>query len=166
MHLNSNQYSISKKWVGGTLTNWLKIRPYIRFLYSTTIAKIRKKFILRTEKKIQQKISQYLKMKGLLQGIESMSALPNIVIILEKDEFSYPLKEAYKLMIPIITIVNTNQSGFFIAYPFFGNDFLMDTLYFYCNLILRIVSLLRKATLGSVNSSHLSTATSLKYSNY
>ena len=136
LSLNSNQYSISKKWVGGTLTNWLKIRPYIRFLYSTTIAKIRKKFILRTEKKIQQKISQYLKMKGLLQGIESMSALPNIVIILEKDEFSYPLKEAYKLMIPIITIVNTNQSGFFIAYPFFGNDFLMDTLYFYCNLIL------------------------------
>ena len=136
MALNSNQHSISKKWVGGTLTNWLKIRPYVRFLYSTTIAKIRKKFILRTEKKIEQKFDQYLKMKALLQGIEAMPALPNLVVILEKEEFSYPLKEAYKLMIPIITIVNTNQSGFFIAYPFFGNDFLMDTLYFYSNLIL------------------------------
>jgi small subunit ribosomal protein S2 len=135
--INLNQYSITNKWVGGTLTNWLKIRPYIKFLYRTTVSKIRNKFILRTEKKIEQKLFQYTKMKNLFFGVESMPSLPNLIILFEKDVTSYPLKEAFKLMIPIIKTVNTNHSSFFVSYPLFGNDFLIDSIYFQSNLILQ-----------------------------
>jgi small subunit ribosomal protein S2 len=132
---NTFQFSITQKWVSGTLTNWLRIKPYIKFLYKTNIKKIRKKFILRTEKKIQQKIVQYLKMKHLFFGIEKMSVLPNFIIILEKDSNSYTFLEAYKLMIPIISIINSDQSGFGVSYPIFGNDNLFDSLFYYSNII-------------------------------
>ena len=135
--INLHQHSITNKWVGGTLTNWLRIRPYIKFLYRTTVAKIRKKFILRTDKKIEQKIFQYTKMKNLFFGIESMPSIPNLIVIFENETDSYPLKEAFKLMIPLIKSVNTNQSGSFISYPLFGNDFLIDSIYFHCNLVLQ-----------------------------
>ena len=132
---NTLQFSITQKWVGGTLTNWLRIRPYVKFLYKTNIKKIRKKFILRTEKKIEQKIAQYLKMKHLFYGIERMSVLPNFIIILEKDSSAYPFLEAYKLMIPIISIINSDQSGIGVSYPIFGNDNVFDSLFYYSNII-------------------------------
>jgi small subunit ribosomal protein S2 len=138
--INTKQSSISRKWVAGTLTNWLRIKPYVRFLYRTNITQIRKKFILRTEKKIEQKIIQYLKMKYLLSGIERMPSIPNILILLEKEKESYPLLESFKLMIPVISIINTGpQSGGKVSYPVFGNDFLFDSLFFFGNLFLQAV---------------------------
>lgn len=132
---NTFQFSITQKWVSGTLTNWLRIKPYVKFLYKTNIQKIRKKFILRTEKKIQQKIVQYLKMKHLFFGIERMSVLPNFLIVLEKDSNAYPFLEAYKLMIPIVSIINSDQSGIGVSYPIFGNDNVFDSLFYYSNII-------------------------------
>jgi small subunit ribosomal protein S2 len=137
--INTKQPSISRKWVGGTLTNWLKIKPYVKFLYNTNIEKIKKKFVLRTEKKIEQKIVQYLKMKYLLSGIERMPSIPNIVIILEKETDSYPLLEAFKLMLPIVSIINSNSSGLGISYPLIGNDYIFDSLFFYSSLILQSI---------------------------
>lgn len=136
------QSSISRKWVAGTLTNWLKIRPYVKFLYTTNITKIRKKFVLRTEKKIEQKIVQYLKMKFLLAGIERMSSLPNIVVLFEKEKNSYPLMEAFHLMLPVVSILSSGpKSGVGVTFPVFGNDYLFETLFFYANLILQAVRL-------------------------
>jgi small subunit ribosomal protein S2 len=128
------QHSITKKWVCGTLTNWKLIRPYIKFLYTTTIDNIRLKWILRTEKKVDQKIKQYLKMKNLFEGIENLSSLPNLVILLERED-AYAFNEATQLMIPVVLLVNTNHSGLRIPYPIFGNTHLFDNLFFYMNLI-------------------------------
>ncbi len=133
--VNTSHYSISNKWVGGTLTNWILIKKYVKFLYTTTIAQIRKKFILRTEKKIEQKIMQYLKMKDLFFGIEAMPSLPSIVVVLDKEEDTYSIKEAKRLMIPIVSITNSNESGVGMTYPIFGNDNVFDTLFFYSHLI-------------------------------
>ena len=77
------QPSITKKWVGGTLTNWLKIKPYIDFLYKTNVNAIRKKFVLRTEQKIYQKINRYTKMKELFKVMENVKSFPNLIILLD-----------------------------------------------------------------------------------
>ena len=100
-------------------------------MYTTNISKIRQKFILRTEKKIEQKIVQYLKMKFLFSGIERMSCPPNLVILLENEENSYPLTEAVQLMLPVFSILNTGpKTGVGVTFPIFGNDYLFDTLFF------------------------------------
>ena len=132
---NTLQFSITKKWVGGTLTNWKRIRPYIKFLNTATLDSIRLKWILRTEKKVEQKTRQYVKMKNLFEGIENLTALPSMIILLEKDENAYAFNEAVKLMIPFILLVNTNESGLRVPYPIFGNTNLFDNLFFYSHLI-------------------------------
>jgi small subunit ribosomal protein S2 len=132
------QSSISRKWICGTLTNWLKMRPYIKFLYTTSIAKIRKKFVLRTEQKIQQKIIQYLKMKFLLSGIEKMPSLPNIVVLFVSE--LEPLKEAFQLMLPVVTVLSSGPKNYVGAtFPIIGNDYLLEALFFYTNLILQAI---------------------------
>lgn len=134
------QFSMTKKWVCGTLTNWLKMRAYIQFLYTTSIAEIRKKFVLRTEKKIEQKIAQYLKMKNLFLGVERMLAIPNFIVLLENEKDSYPLMEARRLMLPVIRIINSGPlSGLGVVYPIFGNDSLFNALFFYVTVILQAI---------------------------
>lgn len=128
------QHSITKKWVCGTLTNWKRMRPYIRFLYTTTIDRIRLKWILRTEKKVALRIKQYIKMKNLFEGIEYLNALPNLVVLLERED-AYAFNEATQLMIPVVLLVNTDHSGSRIPYPIFGNTNLFDNLFFYTSLI-------------------------------
>ena len=135
------QFSLGRKWIAGTLSNWLRIRPYVRFLYRTNIGEIRRKFVLRTEKKIQQKVEQYLKMKHLFSGIERMAALPNCVILFDSSSATagtihYPKSESLALMIPTISIVSSGPSSpRGITYPFFANDHLFDTIFFYSNLL-------------------------------
>ena len=136
---NASQHSITKKWVGGTLTNWKRILPYVLFLNTATIESIRQKWILRTEKKVDQKIRQYIQMKNLLKGIENLSSIPGLVVLLEKDEEAYAFKEAVQLMIPITLLVNTNESGLRVWYPIFGNTSLFDTLFFYSHLIFEAI---------------------------
>jgi small subunit ribosomal protein S2 len=137
----TKQASISRKWVSGTLTNWLKIRPYIKFLYTTTVTKIKKKFVLRTEKKIEQKIIQYLKMKQLFSGMEQLVAIPNLVVVFENQNNAYVLVEASQVMLPVISLINTGSKaqGGITAFPIFGNDFFFDALFFYTNLIAQAI---------------------------
>ena len=132
------QSSLSRRWVAGTLTNWLRLKPYIKFLYTTSLVRIRERFTLRTEKKIEQKIVQYLKMKHTVLGLERMTTLPNLVIFLEPNP---GLREAQGLMIPVIGITSSGPySPLGVHYPLFGNDHLFDTLFFYTNIILQAMA--------------------------
>ena len=132
------QSSLSRHWVAGTLTNWLRLKPYIKFLYTTSLSKIREKFTLRTEKKIEQKIVQYLKMKHTVIGLERMSTLPNLLIFLEPNN---GLKEAQGLMIPLIGIVSSGPfSPIGVHYPIFGNDHLFETIFFYTSIMLQAMA--------------------------
>ena len=135
----TRQASTIRKWVGGTLTNWKLIRSYISFLYTTNPDKIRRKYEYKTTKKIQQKIDRYFKMKVLFTGIERISAIPNIIVILDKNVFSYPMLEAYSLFIPIVTIINTDRSPNKIVYPILGNDTLFESILFYITIILQAI---------------------------
>jgi small subunit ribosomal protein S2 len=132
------QASVTNKWVGGTLTNWLHIKPYVRFLYRTDAEQIRKKFELRTEKKIEQKINQYIKMKEMFYGIEKMPSVPNLIVTFEELD-DYPLLESILLTIPLINIVNTDTKNLNTTFPLIGNDFLYDSLFFYANFILEAI---------------------------
>ena len=120
------------------MTNWLRLKPYIKFLYTTSLVRIRERFTLRTEKKIEQKIVQYLKMKHTVLGLERMTTLPNLVIFLEPNP---GLREAQGLMIPVIGITSSGPySPLGVHYPLFGNDHLFDTLFFYTNIILQAMA--------------------------
>ena len=99
---------VDQRWLGGTLTNYRTIRQRIDYLIdlerrldSGEFGKLTKKEILGVERKIA-------KLNRRLGGIRSMDRLPSLVFIADVRREQIAVKEASKLGIPIIAMVDTN----------------------------------------------------------
>lgn len=135
-----NQPGTNISWVGGTLTNWFKIKEYAAFLYSKNISsKIYSQFALKSADKVNQKIHRYLKMKSKLKGLEYASRFPNIIICFEKKLNEFALHEAFILRLPLICFLNSDEYNSNIPYPIYGNTNSFESFNFYFNLILNSI---------------------------
>jgi small subunit ribosomal protein S2 len=140
LKVSLNQPGTNISWVGGTLTNWFKIKEYAAFLYSKNISsKIYSKFALKSADKINQKVHRYLKMKAKLKGLEFASRFPNIIICFEKKLNEFALHEAFILRLPLICFLNSDEYNSNIAYPIYGNTNSFESFNFYFNLILNSI---------------------------
>ncbi len=117
-----NNYYITDRWLGGTLTNFGTIRKSIKHMKNLdkmstdgTYENISKKEILSIEREKE-------KMKKVLDGIEEMKRLPGIIFIVDTKKEQIAVKEARKLNIPIVAIVDTNSDPTIVDYPIPAND--------------------------------------------
>jgi small subunit ribosomal protein S2 len=117
-----NNYFITDRWLGGTLTNFGTIRKSIKHMKNLdkmstdgTYDNITKKEILSIEREKE-------KMKKVLDGIEEMKRLPGIVFIVDTKKEQIAVQEARKLNIPIVAIVDTNSDPTIVDYPIPAND--------------------------------------------
>lgn len=110
------------RWLGGTLTNFKTIRSSIDTLKNFeemkidgTISKLKKKEVLEIDRQIE-------KLERNLGGIKEMKKLPDMLFIVDTGKEKNAVREARKLGIPIIAIVDTNSNPVGIDYPIPGND--------------------------------------------
>ncbi|MEA3474827.1 MAG: 30S ribosomal protein S2 [Candidatus Cloacimonadota bacterium] len=122
------EFCISHRWYGGTLTNLETIRKSIEKLEhfeqlkdSGEINKFTKLEILRMQRK-------YDKILNALGGIREMDKLPDALIIADTINEKNAVKEAQKLKIPIVAIVDTNSDPEGIDYVIPGNDDAMKSI--------------------------------------
>jgi small subunit ribosomal protein S2 len=115
-------FYITDRWLGGTLTNFGTIRKSIKHMKNLekmstdgTYESISKKEILHIEREKE-------KMKKVLDGIEEMKRLPGIIFIVDTKKEQIAVKEAQKLNIPIVAIVDTNSDPTIIDCPIPAND--------------------------------------------
>ncbi len=115
-------YFISQRWLGGTLTNFKTLKKNIARLKEIekwktdgTFEKLPKKEVITIDR-------EYKKLLRALDGIRDMVALPTIVFIIDTQKEQTALKEARKLGIPIVAIVDTNTDPNEVDYPMPGND--------------------------------------------
>jgi small subunit ribosomal protein S2 len=113
---------IVERWLGGTLTNFSTIKKSIRHLENLekmsldgTIEKLTKKERLHIEREIE-------KMKKVFAGIQEMKKIPSAVFVIDIKKEEIAVREAKKLGVPIIAIVDTNCDPNPIEYPIPGND--------------------------------------------
>jgi small subunit ribosomal protein S2 len=113
---------IVERWLGGTLTNFSTIKKSIRHLENLekmmldgTVEKLTKKERLQIDREID-------KMKKVFAGIQDMKKIPCAVFIVDIKKEDIAVREAKKLRIPIIAIVDTNCDPTLIDYPIPGND--------------------------------------------
>ena len=111
-----------ERWLGGTMTNFSTIKKSIRHLENLekmkldgTIEKLTKKERLHLEREIE-------KMKKVFEGIEEMKKMPAAVFIVDIKKEEIAVKEARKLNVPIIAVVDTNCDPDLIDYQIPGND--------------------------------------------
>jgi small subunit ribosomal protein S2 len=129
----SAQYFVNSRWLGGTLTNWQTISQSInrlRQLESTEAEGLTKKERLLLDRERE-------KLERDLGGIKDMGNLPNLLFVIDTNKEANAIKEANRLGIPVIAIIDSNSNPDDIDYPVPGNDDAARSLELYCDLIAR-----------------------------
>jgi small subunit ribosomal protein S2 len=122
---------VSQRWLGGMLTNFKTIRQSIkrlRELEEITEAGTSTEF---TKKEMLGLTRERDKLQRALGGIKQMDNLPDAVFIIDVGHEEIAVKEAGKLSIPVVAIVDTNCSPEGIDYPIPGNDDAMRAIQLY-----------------------------------
>lgn len=118
--MDSGMFYITERWLGGTLTNNATIRKSINRMRS--IDKTIGKDNSMTKKELASLNRKGDKLHKNLDGISEMRKLPAALVIVDICNESIAVKEALKLKIPIVAIVDTNGDPENINYPIPGND--------------------------------------------
>ena len=118
----SDSYYVTKRWLGGTLTNFRTIRRRINRLDQIekmekdgTFDKLPKKEVVNIRK-------EYDKLNSYFCGLREMKKLPQAMIIVDPKKEINAINEAHKLNIPVFGIVDTNCDPDLVDYVIPGND--------------------------------------------
>ena len=115
-------YYVTERWPGGLMTNFTTIKKSINRLKEIekmredgTFEKLTKKEVARLEKEL-------VKLNKNFAGIVSMERMPKAVFIVDTKKEETAVREARRLAIPIIGLIDTNSNPDLIDYPIPGND--------------------------------------------
>jgi len=131
----SAQYYVNSRWLGGTLTNWKTISQSIRRLRQ--LDDILADPQGRTKKEVLNVTREREKLDKALGGIKDMGGTPDLLFVIDTNKESIAIKEAKKLNIPIVAIVDTNCDPDGIDFPIPGNDDAGRAITLYCDLVAR-----------------------------
>ena len=131
---DTDQYYVNYRWLGGMLTNWGTISNSIKKLekINQDLSSENRGF---TKKELLKMSIQRDKLQRSLGGISAMRKVPDLVFIIDTNYESLAIKEAIKLNIPIIAILDTNSNPDGIDFPVPGNDDARRSIDLYCSLI-------------------------------
>ena len=113
---------VNQRWLGGTLTNWRTIRQRIDYLLNLEDRQERGDFERLLKKEALKLEREIVKLNQRLSGIKDMRGLPDILFITDVRRETTAVKEANKLGIPIVAMVDTNCDPDPIDYIIPAND--------------------------------------------
>ncbi len=131
----SGMYYIKDRWLGGTLTNFKTIRNSIKRLEKIETMQKDGTFSAITKKEKAILTKEMDKLKKNLQGIVNMKKMPGALFIVDAKKEDIAVKEARKLGIPIVAIIDTNADPDLIDYPIPANDDAMRSIKLLTGLI-------------------------------
>ena len=132
----SAQYFVNARWLGGMLTNWKTI--------SASISRLRKldeqlsegaKGLTKKERLMMSRERE--KLETALGGIKDMGGVPDLVFVIDTNKEALAIKEANRLKIPVVAILDTNCDPDGITYPIPANDDAGRAIQLYCDLVAR-----------------------------
>ncbi len=126
---------VSQRWLGGMLTNYKTIRQSVKRL--TTLEQMAEEggFEGLTKKEILGLTREQEKLERSLGGIKNMRSLPDVLFVVDVDHEDIAIREARKLGIPVVAIVDTNCSPEGVDYVIPGNDDAMRAIELYSALV-------------------------------
>jgi len=130
----TSQYYVNHRWLGGMLTNWNTISNSIK-RYKKLSEDLKNEETGFTKKENLKMGIQRDKLERSLGGISEMKKIPDMIFIIDTNIEELAVKEALKLKIPIIAIVDTNSDPTGINFPIPGNDDARRAINLYCDLI-------------------------------
>ena len=128
------QYYVNHRWLGGMLTNWKTISQSIKRLREME-ERLAEANTGLTKKEILQLTRERDKLERALGGIKEMGGLPDILVIIDTNKESIAVKEANKLGIPVVAVLDSNSDPDGVAFPVPGNDDALRAIDLYCDLL-------------------------------
>lgn len=117
-----NSYYVNHRWLGGMLTNWSTIKDRIKRLKDLEKQEADGTFELLTKKEIAIRRKELSKLRKHLDGIKSLTDIPDVAIIIDQKREMTAVLECRKLGIPIVSILDTNCDPELVDIPIPGND--------------------------------------------
>ena len=132
------QYYVNHRWLGGMLTNWRTISNSIKRL-RTLEEQLAEETSGLTKKELLQLTRERDKLERALGGIKEMGGLPAVMFVIDTNKEDIAIREARKLGIPVVAVVDSNCDPDLIDYPIPGNDDAARAISLYLDLISRAV---------------------------
>lgn len=117
-----NMPYINQRWLGGTLTNWRTIKDRIDHLKDLEARREAGEFALLTKREALMRDREIEKLNIRLGGIKDMERLPGAVFVIDVDNEVTAVKEADRLGIPILAVLDTNCDPDLVDYVIPAND--------------------------------------------
>jgi small subunit ribosomal protein S2 len=113
---------VNHRWLGGVLTNFQTINKRIKRLHQLEGLKAEGKLDLLPTKERMKAESELTKLNANLGGVKDMTRVPDAVVVIDVNAEEIAVKEAKRLRIPVVALVDTNCDPTPIDYVIPGND--------------------------------------------
>lgn len=123
-----NMPFVTQKWIPGLLTNFPTIKRRIKYLADLKQQEASGEFEKYTKKEALKLKKEIEKLETSLGGVEGLTALPDAIFVVDTVRDRIVIKEANKLNIPVIGLVDSNADPTLVNYPIPANDDAMDSL--------------------------------------
>ncbi|MCB1024546.1 MAG: 30S ribosomal protein S2 [Acidobacteria bacterium] len=117
-----NQYYVANRWLGGLMTNFKTVQKSINRLKEIEAMKEDGRAEMLTKKERLQLDRELGKLMSNLSGIKDMGGLPDLLFVIDVRKEDIAIKEANRLNIPVVAVVDTNCSPDGVDYVIPGND--------------------------------------------
>ncbi len=131
----SGMFYVRNRWMGGLLTNFQTVRKSIERMKNIEKMSENGTFNKLTKKEVAQLTKEKDKLIKDLSGIRSMTGLPQLLFVVDSKNEDLAIKEARKLKIPIVALIDTNCDPDLVDYPIPGNDDALKSIKFIINLV-------------------------------
>ena len=115
-------FYINQRWLGGLLTNWVTVQKSVKRLQEIDEMANDGRYNLLTKKEVIRLERERKHLQANLAGIKSMRRLPDAIFVVDSSNEAIAVKEARKLGIPVVAVVDTNCDPTVVDYVIPGND--------------------------------------------
>ncbi len=115
-------FYINQRWLGGLLTNWVTVQKSVKRLQELDEMATDGRYELLTKKEVIKLERERKHLQANLAGIKNMRRLPDALFIVDSNNEAIAVKEARKLGIPVVAVVDTNCDPTVVDMVIPGND--------------------------------------------
>jgi len=118
----SGMFYVNSRWLGGLLTNWVTVQKSVKRLKELDEMATDGRYELLPKKEVIKLERERKHLQANLAGIKNLNRLPDLLFVIDSNKEQIAVKEARKLGIPVVAVVDTNCDPTEVDYVIPGND--------------------------------------------
>src|SRR2546421_2815092 len=116
------QFYVNQRWLGGLLTNWVTVQKSVKRLKELDEMATDGRYELLPKKEVIKLERERKHLEANLAGIKELNRLPDAIFVIDSNKEQIAVREARKLGIPVVAVVDTNCDPSEVDYVIPGND--------------------------------------------